>query len=206
MATLEGSELVKLLDQAESLRDKAMLTLLVDNGMRAGEICSLLNNNIKHETVLVCGKVGWREVPISEETRRLLLQLASQSKDQYVFHDDHKKPISRFTIYRIVREHMEKVGIKGPKLGPHRIRHAFGKGYLVMGGDTRSLQRILGHKKISTTEKYADLADREIIDKHHRFTPLRAVHGAAQGILIDRVVKEAEEILLKNEKGGEGDN
>ena len=202
MPTLEAFELAKLLEQAESLRDKAMLTLLADNGMRAGEVCSLLKHNIKQETVLVCGKTGWREVPISEETRRLLLQLASQSKDQYVFHDDHNKPISRFTIYRIVREHMEKAGINGPKLGPHRLRHAFGKNFLVEGGDLRSLQEIMGHTDVKTTQKYASLNLTDIINKHRKFSPLRAVHAAAQESLFvpEEVLKEAEEILKRKSR------
>jgi integrase/recombinase XerD len=200
MATLEGFELVMLLDQAEDLRDRAILTLLVDNGMRAGEVCSLLKHNIKKETVLVCGKTGWREVPISEETRDLLLQVAAQSPDERVFHDDHKKPISRFTIYRIVREHMEKAGIKGPKLGPHRLRHAFGKNFLVEGGDLRSLQEIMGHTDVKTTQKYATLNLTDIIKKHQKFSPLRAAHAAAQESLFPaEALKEAEEILRRKE-------
>jgi integrase/recombinase XerD len=200
MATLEASELVMLLQPADNLRDKAILTLITDNGMRAGEVCSLLKHNIKQETVLVCGKTGWREVPISEETRELLMQLATQSTDDYVFHDDHKNPISRFSIYRIVREHMLKAGIKGPKLGSHRIRHAFGKNYLMEGGDLRSLQEILGHTDIKTTQKYAALNLTDIIKKHQKFSPLKAVHTAAQeGLSATKAIEEAERILRKNE-------
>jgi integrase len=69
MATLEAGELMKLLKSAETLRDRAILTLIMDNGMRAGEVCSLLKHNIKQETVVVNGKIGWREVPISDETK-----------------------------------------------------------------------------------------------------------------------------------------
>jgi len=197
MATLEAFELMKLLDATDGLRNRAILTLLADNGMRAGEVCSLLKHNIKQETVIVHGKVGWREVPISDETKHLLLQLAAQSRDDYVFHDDHKKPISRFTIYRIVREYMEKAGIKGPKLGPHRLRHAFGKNFLVEGGDLRSLQEIMGHTDVKTTQKYASLNLTDIIKKHQKFSPLKAAHAAAREKLsaAEDLIKEAEEIL-----------
>jgi len=163
-------------------------------------MCSLLKHNIKQETVLVCGKTGWREVPISDETRELLLQVAAQSLDEHVFHDDHRKPISRFTIYRIVREHMEKAGIKGPKLGPHRLRHAFGKNFLVEGGDLRSLQEIMGHTDVKTTQKYATLNLTDIIKKHRKFSPLRAAHAAAQeSLFAAEALKEAEEILHRKE-------
>jgi len=196
MPTLEASELMKLLHSAEDPRDRAILTLIMDNGVRAGEVCSLLRHNIKQETVVVHGKTGWREVPISDETRRLLLQIAALSPDDYVFHG-HKGPITRHLIYAIVRRVMERAGIKGAKLGSHRIRHAFGKNYMVEGGDLRSLQEIMGHADVKTTEKYDSLNLTDIIKKHQKFSPLRAAHAAAQESFLDKseVFKEAEEIL-----------
>ena len=197
MATLEANELMMLLQSAQDPRDRAILTVIMDNGVRADEVCSLLKHNIKQETVVVYGKTGWREVPISDETRRLLLQIAATSPDDHVFHG-HKGPITRHLIYAIVRRHMEKAGIKGPKLGPHRLRHAFGKNYLVEGGDLRSLQEIMGHANIKTTEKYASLNLTDIIKKHRKFSPLRATHAVAQGSLFsDNLVREAEAVLVK---------
>ncbi len=200
MPTLESHELMKLLHSAQDdPRDRAILTLIMDNGVRASEVCSLLKYNIKLETVVVYGKTGQREVPISEETRRLLLQFAATSPDDYVFHG-HKGPITRHLIYAIVRRHMERAGIKGPKLGSHRIRHAFGKGFLVEGGDLRSLQEIMGHADIKTTEKYASLNLTDIIKKHRKFSPLRAAHAAAQeSLFATQALKEAEEILRRKE-------
>ncbi len=206
MPTLEVEELMRLLHSADSLRDRAIITLLIDCGVRAGEISSLLKHNIKQETVIVRGKVGWREVPISEETRHLLLQVSTESPDDYVFHG-HKGPISRHLIYAIVRKSLEKVGIKGPKLGPHRLRHAFGKNFLVQGGDLRSLQEIMGHTDIETTQKYATLNLGDIVKKHQKFSPLKAAHAAAQGSFLDKdsVLKEAERILATKEAKGDGD-
>ncbi len=197
-ATLEPDEEMRLLNSATSnLRAQAILTLFVDSGIRSGELAGLLRENIKAEMVRVRGKTGVREVPISEETRRLLLSLiADDSKDGYVFHG-HKGRLTRHGIYRIVHEHMKRAGIQGPKLGPCRIRHAFGKNYLVNGGDLRSLQLLMGHKRITTTQKYTALALKDLIEKHHQFTPLRSAHAAAQQSFLDtsQVVKEAEAIL-----------
>ena len=199
MPTLEVGELMKLLHSVENQRDKAIITLLVDCGIRAGEVCSLLKHNIKQETIIVHGKVGWREVPISVETRRLLLQVAALSPDDCVFHG-HKGPITRHLIYALVRRALEKAGIKGPKLGPHRLRHAFGKNFLVQGGDLRSLQEIMGHADIETTQKYATLNLTDIVKKHQNFSPLRAVHAAAQeNLFAAEAIKEAEQILRGKE-------
>jgi len=206
MPTLEANELMMLLQLADSLRDRAILTLIVDNGMRAGEVCSLLKHNIKQETVVVCGKTGWREVPISDETRELLLQIAATSPNERVFYGDKGAPLSRFGIYRIVRKHMEKAGIKGPKLGSHRIRHGFGKNFLVQGGDLRSLQEIMGHTDVKTTQKYATLNLTDIIKKHQKFSPLKAAHAAAQeSLFMPEVLKEAEEILKGRRSNDDAD-
>ncbi len=207
MATLDAQELMRLHHSAQDPRNRGIITLIMDNGVRAGEVCSLLKQNIKEETIIVYGKTGWREVPISDETKRLLLQVAATSPDGHVFHG-HKGPLTRFGIYRIVREHMEKAGIEGPKLGPHRIRHAYGKNYLVEGGDLRSLQEIMGHTDIKTTQKYAALNRTDIIKKHHQFSPLRAAHAAAQESFFDEAIKEAalkeaEEILNEERRKSE---
>ncbi len=203
MPTLELGELTRLLHAAESPRDRAVITLLVDCGARAGEVCSLLKHNIKQETIIVHGKVGWREVPISEETKRLLLQVAALSPDDHVF-QGQKGPITRHLIYAIVRRALERAGIKGPKMGPHRLRHAFGKNFLVQGGDLRSLQEIMGHADIETTQKYASLNLTDIVRKHQRFSPLKAAHADTQESLFEtEAIKEAEEIL---QKGGQYDD
>ena len=95
---------------------------------------------------------------------------------------------------------MKQAGIEGPKLGPHRIRHGFAKTYLMNGGDLRSLQEIMGHASITTTEEYLRYADKEIIRKHHMFTPLKLAHAAAQESFLDKsgVMKEVEEILKRS--------
>jgi hypothetical protein len=102
---------------------------------------------------------------------------------------------------------MEKAGIRGPKLGPHRIRHAFGKNFLVEGGDLRSLQEIMGHTDIKTTQKYATLNLTDIIKKHRKFSPLRAAHAAAQQGFFekDSILEEAERILIGKEAEDDGD-
>ena len=199
MATLEADEMMKLLFSSSSQRDSGILTLLEDSGIRSGELAGLRKQDIEAETITIRGKTGKRQVAISEETRRLLLSLVAQdSKDEYVFHG-HKGPLTRHGIYRIVHAHMKRAGIQGPKLGPHRIRHAFGKNYLVNGGDLRSLQLLMGHKRITTTQKYTTLLAKDIIEKHHQFTPLRSAHAAAQQSFLDgQAVKEAEAILERS--------
>lgn len=197
--TLEPEQLFQLLSCVSSLRDRALLTLLVDTGIRAAELASLKRQHILTEEVRVLGKTGWRNVPISEETRRLLLALVAQNgHSDYVFQGE-RGPLRRYGVYRVVSKYMKMAGIARPKLGPHRVRHAFAKTYLMNGGDLRSLQDIMGHSNISTTEEYLKYANKEAIRKHHMFTPLLAVRAAAQARLLpseaSEAVREAERIL-----------
>lgn len=203
LPTLESHEVMLLLNSATNARDRAMLTLLIDTGIRSGELAGLRKSDIKRDTIRVSGKTGEREVPISEETRHQLVTLiADNGAHDYVFHG-HKGPLGRHGIYGVVSKYMTKAGVQGPKLGAHRIRHTFGKGYLVNGGDLRSLQEILGHANISTTQKYASLNLNDVITKHHRFTPLRAAHAAAQESFFNtgQALNEAEAILREANHG-----
>jgi len=197
--TLEDGEMMRLVNSATNPRDRAILSLLLDTGIRVSELIGLRKTDVKIDTIRVKGKSGERDVPISEEVRLQLHSLAPEGTG-YVF-IGHSKHLSREEVYRIVAAHMKMADISGPKLGPHRIRHAFGRSYLVNGGDLRSLQQLMGHKKISTTERYASLNLNDVIAKHHKFTPLRAAHAAAQGSFLDKrgVLEEAEEILTKKE-------
>lgn len=197
--TLTSQQLLSLLAEVQSPRDIAMLSLFIDSGARVGELASLRKYNIFDDYIKVDGKTGEREIPISEETRRLLLTLiANNGESDYVF-QGQRGPLTTSAIYHLVQRYMRQAGISGPKMGPHRIRHAFGKHYINNGGDTRSLQEIMGHANIATTQIYTRLSRNELVAKHHQFTPLRSVHAAAQGSLFDNdkalATKETEEIL-----------
>jgi len=202
MPSLQADELMRLLASASDTRARLVLTLLIDTGLRTTEIVNLRKQDIRRQTVLVTGKCGQREVPISEETARILAVVASQSPDQFVFHGKQGH-MTRFGIYLLVAQHMKKAGISGPKFGAHRIRHAFGKNYLVAGGDLRSLQELMGHADIQTTQKYASLNLNDITAKHHQFTPLKLAHAAAQGELFKEEALEEAEALFRRNRGGD---
>ena len=197
-SSLTAQELMVLLSKPPGVRDTALLTLFVDSGCRAGEAASLRKQNIYEGYVVVEGKTGQRFAFISEETRRLLLNLVASNNgsSDYVFLGQ-RGVLTTSGIYRIVSKYLKAANISPPKMGPHRLRHAFGKNYILNGGDTRSLQEIMGHKNISVTEEYVELSRGDVQGKHHQFTPLRSAHAAAQESFFDesQTVKEAEEIL-----------
>ncbi len=190
MRSLEPDELAMVLAAAEDLQDKAVVALGLDSGVRASEFGHLRILDVGADTLRLWGK-GNRQarVPISPETRQLLQVLIDQDGsdlERPLFVGNDGKPMSRFTVYRIVRRCMEQAGIHGPKLGPHTLRHSLGKNFIANGGDAFTLQRIMRHRDIATTQKYVNLAMRDVIEKHRQHSPLRDAIRGSQGVLTGR--------------------
>jgi len=201
--TCEPGEMLLMSILPKNPRDQAILTLLNDTGVRAGELINLQKQDIHDEFIFLKeGKEGERIVPISEETRRQLLSLVIPGS-AYVFRAKHGGQLTYWRLYKIIRKYLDKVGVKGSKRGPHRLRHTFGKTYLEdEGADIRHLQKIMGHANIKTTQIYTNLANKSLIKEHHKHTPLRAIQAAMQEGMFDdnRALKQAQEILEKEAK------
>jgi len=188
MPTLEIDDVVCLINLPKNPRDQALLILFIDTGIRAGEAASLRRCDIGSETIVVRGKSGERRLPVSVEAREQLLELSQgRSPQDHVF-IGIKGPLTANGIYQIMQSYMRQAGIPGPKLGPHRLRHSFGRAWIMAGGDIRSLQQIMGHASVTTTEQYVSLAQGDLIDKHRQYSPLSRVIAGS-------VVQEAEEIV-----------
>jgi len=201
MRALEREELPLVIVAADKLRDRCVVSLALDSGIRAAEFGRLRIGDLGEDRVKVWGKGNKRiSVPISPETRHLLQLMVEQDgkgkgrPQSLLFRGDNGQPLSRYAVYRIVRKCMECAGIPGPKLGPHCLRHSLGKNYIANGGDLVSLQRIMRHRNISTTRKYVNLDMDTVVEMHHQHSPLRDAIRGAQGVLIKR---EVEEILEK---------
>ena len=206
---LEPEELPLVLAATNNLRDKTILALALDSGVRASEFGRMCILDIGSDTVWLWGKGRKRlKVPIRPETRRLLQLLIDQDgkrgPQSLLFTGNNGQPLSRFAVYRIVRHCMDRAGIAGPKRGPHVLRHSLATNFLADGGDVFTLQRIMRHTDIGTTQKYVHLTMRTVVKHHHEHSPLRDALRAAQGVLFSQdldtsqVVREAEEILEVN--------
>ena len=197
MRTLEPEQLAGVLAAAESTRDRALVALALDSGLRASEFGRLRPVDIATNAVRVFGK-GSREawVPITPETHHLLMVLLASRNGagamSPLFAHDDGRPMTRFTAYRTVRQCMDRANIPGPKRGPHCLRHSLGRHFIASGGDAFTLKQILRHRNIQTTQKYVHLAMRDVLSQHMKHSPLRAALRGSQGVLLDR---EVEEIL-----------
>jgi site-specific recombinase XerD len=182
---ISNSELTRLLqaspgDDIKSLRDRSILELLFSTGLRVSELCSLTNDiDFAQGEFSIRGKGGKiRVVFISDEARStlkkylslrkdmsdaLFVQLGSEMKD-----NNDIKPLARRSIERIVKQCAIKAGIS-KKVTPHVIRHCFATDLLSNGADIRSVQVMLGHANIATTQIYTHVTDSQLRDVHKRF-------------------------------------
>ncbi len=199
---LEPEELALVVAAASNLRDKAIVSLALDSGIRASEFGRLQILDIGKDTIWVWGKGRKRvQVPISPETRHLLQILLDRDGHglQALLFPSQNGPLSRFAVYRIVRRCMDRAGIAGPKRGSHCLRHSLATNFLANGGDLSTLQKIMRHNNIATTQKYVHLAMHTIVERHHQYSPARDAIRGAQWSFFDngQAIKEAEVIVMK---------
>ena len=185
---LETSELERLLEAPKggdlpALRDRAMLAMLFSTGMRVSELCSLNRDMVSAERgeLSVRGKGGKvRPVFLSEDASECLgaWLKGRTDMDEAVFiriprnHAFGKFDDLRLTprsVQRIVKSHATAAGIVGKHVSPHTLRHSFATDLLRNGADIRSVQAMLGHSSVTTTQIYTHVTDKGLREVHQKF-------------------------------------
>jgi integrase/recombinase XerD len=182
---LSLKEVESLLDQPPlrtplGIRDRAMLEILYATGMRVSELVQLPMNQVNLEGgyVLLYGK-GSKErvVPLGGEAIKRVTHylkttrgnLAKGKEVPFLFLNHSGKGMSRQTFWKIVKAHGLKAGIR-KKITPHLLRHSFATHLLARGADLRSVQMMLGHADITTTQIYTHVTGerlKKVHQKHH---------------------------------------
>lgn len=170
-----------------SLRDRAMLELLFSTGLRVSELCNLNQDlDLSRDEFSVRGKGDKvRVVFLSPAAKKAVAEYVKKRGDMSdaLFVGYGKggkstgKDLSRITprsVERIVKQYAVKAGITR-KVTPHVIRHSFATDLLSNGADLRSVQALLGHANISTTQVYTHVTDSHLRDVHKQF------HGKRRG-------------------------
>src|SRR3989338_3320730 len=187
VAFLEEDDLERLLNAPKgkdirTLRDKAVLAMLFSTGMRVSELCSLDTENINIEKgeFAVRGKGDKiRPVFISEKPKRILkdyLEARANIIEKALFvRIPRGKSVTNFTrltprsIQRLIKYYASKAGIVGKRVTPHVMRHSFATDLLRNGADLRSVQELLGHASITTTQIYTHFTNPQLKKIHEKF-------------------------------------
>jgi integrase/recombinase XerD len=161
---------------AEGIRDRAVLEVMYACGLRVSELIALKQADVDLLAgLVVCHGKGSKErrVPLGKSAIHWLQQYTAvkagygKSSLPHVFL--HRgKPFTRQLAWSMIKRYAEKVGIKN--VSPHTLRHSFATHLLQHGADSRSVQAMLGHSDISTTQIYTHITDlhlRSAYDRHH---------------------------------------
>ncbi len=177
---ITSDELARLMkapspSELTGLRDRAIMELLFSTGLRVSELCSLDRDlDLSRDEFSVRGKgEKIRVVFLSADAKRSIREYLVARKDLHeaLFVDGREKKMHRITP-RDVQRHIKAYAIKAGitrKVTPHVIRHSFATDLLENGADLRSVQALLGHANIATTQVYTHVTDKHLREVHQKF-------------------------------------
>ncbi len=184
---LTGEEIARLLatprpEAAGGLRDRAILELMYSAGVRVQELVNLndADLDLRNATVRVRGKgrrerlgiVGShaREAVKTWITSRPRLPTAGQATSQPLFTNKFGRRLSVRGVARLLEKHLAVAGLAG-RASPHTLRHSFATHLLDAGADIRSVQELLGHKSLVTTQIYTHVTTSRLLDAFDKAHP-----------------------------------
>ena len=183
--TLDEEDIDNLLDinlvDTFSYRNKAMLELMYASGLRVSELINLKVHDIDLDMALVrtIGK-GSKEriIPIGDYATEYLKKYLTEYRDSmlkkeyndYLFLNNHGKKMTRQGFFKILKAIAYEKGIN-KELSPHTLRHSFATHLLNHGADLRSIQELLGHSDISTTQIYTHVSNQELRKNYDEYHP-----------------------------------
>jgi integrase/recombinase XerD len=166
---------------AIGIRDAAMLELLYGSGMRISELIGLRLSSIYGEVgfIKIAGK-GNKErlVPYGEYARRAIERyltevrekLKAEAQSEFLFLSNRKRRFSRVGVWKMIKKYALAAGIN-KKVTPHTFRHSFATHLLEGGADLRTVQELLGHSSITTTQIYTQVDKDYLLSAHREFHP-----------------------------------
>ena len=165
---------------AKGCRDRAMLELLYATGIRVSELIGLNMDNLNLSAGFVrCGSRGReRMIPLYPAAVRALDDYIRHVRPQMIEHPDEQalfvnmngERMSRQGFWKLIKHYQEKAGID-KEITPHTLRHSFAAHLLENGADLRSIQEMLGHADISSTQIYAQLVNQKLKDVYNKAHP-----------------------------------
>ncbi len=184
--TLSLNEIEALLNQPnirdkQGIRDRAILETLYATGMRVSEVVNLKKDNVNFDVgFLRCIGKGNKEriIPLGKKAMHSITKYLRESRpvflkkkeSEFLFLSRFGKKISRQSLWKIIKRYAREARIKKP-IRPHILRHSFATHLLERGADLRSVQEMLGHSNISTTQIYTHINKDRLKATHRMFHP-----------------------------------
>lgn len=165
----------------EGLRDRAILELMYASGLRISELVSLKTSDVDMDAgLLSCHGKGSKErrIPVGKSASRWLelyrtaRARRSRTHDPRLFVTSLGAPLTRQSVWAAIKRYSERASLE--HVSPHTLRHSFATHLIQRGADSRSVQSLLGHSDISTTQIYTHITDRHLRATYNRHHPRAA--------------------------------
>ena len=165
----------------EGQRQRVILEILYSCGVRVSELVNIKIKDIdfSNNTILIFGK-GSKEriVPIGDYAKEYLEEylykyrtsMLKKEKCEYLFLNNHGKKLTRQAVFKMIKKQALIKGIK-KDITPHMLRHSFATHMLKYGADLRTIQELLGHSDISTTQIYTHITNEELKNNYKEYHP-----------------------------------
>jgi integrase/recombinase XerD len=174
---LTMNEAKNLVESPKSIRDKAIMELLYATGIRASELISLTLNDVNLDVGFIkCFGKGGKEriVPMGaaavSAVREYIDSSRPKTESNIIFLDKNKKQLTRQGLWFIVKKYVKLSGVRA-SASTHTLRHSFATHLLEKGADLRSVQEMLGHSDISTTQIYTSVSRERLKRIYHSAHP-----------------------------------
>ena len=169
------------LKNCQGIRDRAILELMYATGLRVSEVSYLRNSDINLDLGFIkCKGKGSKEriVPLGKIAQHFLQRYIQESRpkllgkgvNQYLFLAQGARRLSRQSIWKMIKNAVKIAAIR-KKVTPHTLRHSFATHLLERGADLRSVQEMLGHSSIITTQIYTHINQTRLKEIHSKFHP-----------------------------------
>jgi site-specific recombinase XerD len=175
------------LAERAAVRNRAILWVLYDTGIRVSELCGLRLGNVdrKQGVLTVWGKGSKeRRIAMGQNCQRNLFYYLDHHRpseeeleewgsrgDDHLFFSETRLPLSKNGMTLLFQRLKKRAGITGKRVSPHILRHTFAIRYLINGGDPFSLQELLGHEDMATVKIYMRMNDETLQDQKRKFSP-----------------------------------
>lgn len=169
---LYEDEVQAMINNAFSLRNQFVISLLYSSGIRLSELLSLNRDSIKNRTFTVIGKGNKSRVCfIDVRTEKLMQEYLDSRNDQspaLIISNQNKDRMTKTSVELLVRNTAKRAGIER-RVTVHTLRHSFATNFLRNNGNIRYLCRMLGHSNISTTMIYTHVADNDLLSQYDHY-------------------------------------
>jgi site-specific recombinase XerD len=187
----EPEEIEALLAQPDAatllgLRDRALLLVMLDTGIRLSEVVGLDVDDVRQDHLVVRGKgdkerrVALSDIAQKEMGRYVRARRRAGASHPCLFPSRQGSRIHRRTVGQLIARYAEAAGLGGLRISPHALRRTFATHFVRNGGDIVRLQMALGHTSIAMARHYAQVVDADAFEQVRQYSPVAALsHRAA---------------------------